>query len=392
MLLQDLKYYVESKREELGILLSDLIGIKSLTGYEGGIVSRVKREMELMGFDEVFTDSIGNVIGRIGNGSKVIVYDAHLDVVPADEKKWDTNPFEAVIKGDKVYGRGAVDDKGPFTSILFAGLTVKNLELASDFTVYIVGSISEEECEGLALGSFLEEYDVKPDYVVVAEASDLKICRGHRGRALIEVSFEGQPVHASIHNEGINPIETALPFLSALIELDKNLVGDSDLGKGSVVATGIESIGASASTTPSLCNITIDRRLSLKDSRESILNELITLPNGEKAGIRFSEYREKSYNGYMKQSDEYFPAWVLPEEHSLIQGGINTYKSLFNSDPEVSVWKFSTNGNYTMGKKNIPTIGFGPGKENYAHMANECISVNDMIRAVQFYAWLPTVL
>jgi putative selenium metabolism hydrolase len=387
-----LKVFTESREDELVRFLRDLIEIKSFTGQEKEVVSRVEEEMKLTGFDEVFRDKIGNVVGRIGSGPRTIVFDAHLDVVAAERKGWDTDPFKAVVKEGRIYGRGAMDDKGPFASTLLAGRAIKALSLNRDFTIYIVGSISEEDCEGLALGSFLSEYEIDADYVVIAEASNLKICRGHRGRALLEARFEGRPVHASIHSQGDNPIERALPFAQALIDLDKRLPLDETLGQGDIVATGIESMSVSASTTPSLCRIIIDRRLTTLDTKESVLAELSSLPNADKGKIQLVNYREKSYNGFPKVAEEYFPAWVLPEENPLVQAGIKCYSDLFEEEPVVTVWGFSTNGNYTMGRAGIPTLGFGPGVEELAHSDNEYIAIKDMIKAAQFYSWLPVVL
>ncbi len=388
----ELKEFINGEKENLVKFLSELIEIKSLPGHEEKIVNRVEEEMNKTGYDEVFTDSVGNVIGRIANGPKTILFDAHLDVVSADEEQWDTDPFKAVIKEGKIYGRGAMDDKGPFTSLLFAGRAIKELYLQDEFTIYIIGSVSEEDCEGLALGSFLREYKIKPNYVIIAEASNLKICRGHRGRALIEARFKGMPVHASIHKQGDNPIEKALPFAQSVAELDKKLASDKILGQGDIVVTNIDCKSTSLNTLPSECTVTMDRRLTTADSRESLLAEMNKLPNADCGEISFVEYKEKSYNGYLKKALEYFPAWILEEDHPLVQAAVNNYSDLFKEEPAVTVWSFCTNGNYTMGIANIPTVGFGPGIEKLAHANNEYIDIDDLLKASQFYAHLHVYL
>ncbi len=389
---RQVKDYLSKEEENLVGFLSEIIDIKSITGKEEAVIRRVKEEMERSGFDEVMVDSIGNVAGRIGSGPKTIVLDAHIDTVDVDMDKWDSDPFKAVIKDGKLYGRGACDDKGPFAALLFAGKAMKTLDLVRDFTVYISGSVSEEDCEGLALGSFLREKNINPDFVVIAEASDLMICRGHRGRALIEADFPGKSVHASIHEQGENPIEKALPFASAVAELDKNLSEDPELGKGDITVTRMECTSVSVNTVPSSCKVIMDRRMTTLDSRESILKEMSSLPNADMAVIRFIEYRDKSYNGYVKEAEEYFPAWVLDEDHPLIQGTVQAYTKMFGKDPTVTVWGFSTNGTYTMGQAGIPTVGFGPGKGELAHGNNEYIDVSDLKEAAMFYACLPSVL
>lgn len=387
-----LKSYIEENREEIIDFLADIVEIPSLTGEEGLVVERVKQQMVKCGYDEVFTDSIGNVVGRIGDGKKVIVYDAHLDVVDVERSDWNTDPYKAVIKDGRMYGRGTVDDKGPFVAMFYAGKAIKDLGLEHDFTIYILGSISEEDCDGLATEAFIKEFGIKADYSVVSEVSELEIMRGHRGRATIEVEFTGRPVHASLHHQGVNPIELAAPFIQGVVELDKRLPADQELGAGDVVVTHIECKTASTNTVPSMCKIIIDRRTNTLDTQESVLAELRTLPNADKAEIRLAHYNALSYNGYEKDADEYYPGWVIDEDHPLIQCAVTAYTEMFNSSPKVNVWPFCTNANYTMGKAGIPTVGFGPGEEHLCHGPNEYINLDELLKTIQFFAHLPVVL
>lgn len=384
--------YMDGQRDNLEKFLCDLINIKSLTGEEREIAAFVKTAMEGAGFDEIITDSMGNVVGKIGSGPVSILFDAHLDTVDVEADKWNTSPFRAVVQNGTVYGRGAADDKGPFAAIFFAGKAIKDLGLGEDVTVYISGSISEEDCEGLALGSFLTEKNIRPDYVCVSEASDLKICRGHRGRALVEARFRGKSIHASMHEDGDNPIEKALPFAQAVAGLDKKLAVDPELGRGDIVVTRIDSNSVSPNTVPSICTVIMDRRLTTKDGKEEVLEQLRELPNGDRAEIGYIQFEEPSYTGFPKKTEEYFPAWVIDENHGLIQSAAGAFRGMFGKEPVVTVWGFSTNGNYTMGKAEIPTFGFGPGKEVMAHSDNECIETADVVEAAKFFAYLPSVV
>ena len=393
-LAEEVMQKIEDEKPRIVNLLSDLIEFKSITGSsdEKKAAQYIKKTMQDFGYDEVFTDSIGNVIGKIGDGPKTILYDAHLDVVDVTKEEWDTDPFTPVIEDDYIIGRGAMDDKGPLSSIIYAGKIIKDLNLAQDYTIYISASVSEETCEGLALGSFIEEFDIKPDYVVIAEASNLKICRGHRGRALVKAEFSGKSVHASMHKQGDNPLDRALPFAQAVKDLDKELTDDNILGEGDIVVTKINSNNSSLNTVPSKAEVIMDRRTNSQDDKESILRELKGLPHGDEAEISFLMYEDESYNGYQKKGEEYFPAWILPADDKLIESGVDTYKELFEDKPTVSVWGFSTNGTHTMGKLGIKTIGFGPGEESYAHAENERVKISDLLKAVSFYSYLPVSL
>ena len=380
---------VQTEKNNLVNFLADIVSIESITCNEEKVVNRVKKEMESLGYDEIISDSFGNIIGRIGNGPKILVFDAHLDVAGQD---WKTDPFKAVIKDGKMFGRGTIDDKGPFACTLYAGKIIKELNLADEYTVYVLGSIVEEECEGLALGAFLEEFKIKPDCVVIAESSELEICRGHKGRAQITATFKGESVHASMHHNGVNPIETALPFLQGLIEFDLNIPEDKELGKGHITAVDTRCESLSLSSLPTSTKIIMDRRTTTLDTYESIIEELKALPNGDICELEYAVWKDQGYMGNDISGEEYFPAWVLSEDHPLIQAGVKGYKELFKKDPVVTTWGFSTNGNYTMGKNNFPTVGFGPGEMALCHLANEHVVIDDLLTATAFYAGLAASL
>jgi len=385
---EDILSAVQKEKNNLVKFLADLVSIKSITCNEEEVVDRVRKEMELLEYDEIISDSFGNIAGRIGNGSKTLIFDAHLDVVDVEGQDWDTTPFEAVIKDGKMFGRGTIDDKGPFACTLYAGKIIKELNLIDQYTVYVVGSIVEEECEGLALGAFLEEFRIKPDQVVIAESSELEICRGHKGRAQITATFKGESVHASMHHSGVNPIETALPFLQGLIDFDLNIPEDKELGKGHITAVDTRCESLSLSSLPTSAKVIMDRRTTTLDSYESIIEELKALPNGSKCKIEYANWKDKGYRGNELSGEEYFPAWILSEDHPLIMAGRKGYQELFKKDPVVTTWGFSTNGNYTMGKNNFPTIGFGPGEMALCHVANEHVVIDDLLTATAFYAGL----
>ena len=389
---EEILFAVQTEKKNLLKFLSEIVSIKSITCNEEKVVRRVEQEMKFLGYDEIITDSFGNIAGRIGKGSKILVFDSHLDVVNVEGQDWNTDPFKATIKDGKMFGRGTIDDKGPFACSLYAGKIIKDLNLAEEYTVYVIGSIVEEECEGLALGAFLEELKIVPDQVVIAESSELEICRGHKGRAQITATFKGESVHASIHHDGVNPIETALPFLQGLAEFDNDISEDDELGKGHITAVDIRCASLSLSSLPTSAKVIMDRRTTTLDSYYSLIEELKKLPNGDKCKLEYAVWNDKGYNGNEISGEEYFPAWVVSEKHPLIQAGVEGYKNLFRKDPVVTTWGFSTNGNYTMGKNNYPTIGFGPGEMALCHVANEHVVIDDLLTATAFYAGLAASL
>jgi putative selenium metabolism hydrolase len=139
--------------------------------------------------------------------------------------------------------------------------------------------------------------------------------------------------------------------------------------------------------------IHLDRRLAATDTLESAVNEIRELPSVKKAqaDVVVLEYAVPSWKGLTYPTKKYFPTWLLPENHPVLAGGVETFRSLFDEEPEVSRWVFSTNGVAVMGKHGIPCIGFGPGNEIYAHMATEQIPVEHLVKASAWYAAFPFV-
>ena len=118
-----LKKEIETRQEELNLLLQKLIRIRSYSGAEQEIVEFILDTMQYYGFDEQFSDGLGNAVGRIGEGPVKILYDAHIDTVQVtDEESWPYPPFEGRINNGIIYGRGAVDEKAAMAGFLMAAL------------------------------------------------------------------------------------------------------------------------------------------------------------------------------------------------------------------------------------------------------------------------------
>ncbi len=168
--------------------LLDLIAIRSMSSDEGAVIDRIKQEMEKLGYDEITIDPMGNILGRVGNGPVIIALDAHVDTVDVgDPSLWDTDPFKAVIKDDIIYGRGAGDMKGSLAAITYGGALAKELGLIDGVTLYVTGTVQEEDCDGLCWQYIVKEDKLRPDCVVIAEPTNLNIHRGQRGRMEMEV-------------------------------------------------------------------------------------------------------------------------------------------------------------------------------------------------------------
>ncbi len=367
--------------------LSKLIQIKSLSGEEKEVVNEVVRMMEEAGFDEVQIDGLGNAVGIIGNGKKIIAIDGHIDTVDLGNlDSWDFDPLGGEIKDGYVHGRGAADQTGGPVAGITAGKILKEIGLPDDVTVYVTATVMEEDCDGLCWKYLIEEEKLKPDCVIVTEPTNLNIYRGHRGRMEIVVSFYGLSAHGSAPERGKNAIYMASSAALEIEKLNDRLADDAFLGKGSVT------ISEFVSSSPSLCAVSdfakihLDRRLTWGEDKELALNQVKEIVKGMNAKVELLNYEKTSFTGLKYGMEKYYPTWKIEEDHPVIQKGVKAYKDLFKQNPIVDKWTFSTNGVAINGIHKIPVIGFGPGVEELAHAPNEKVPIEHLVKASAFYA------
>ena len=396
-LLENIQVYLEESKEELANLLQRLIRIRSYSGQEKEIVEFILDTMQYYGFDEQYSDGLGNAVGRIGDGPVKILYDAHIDTVQVtDEESWTYPPFEGRIVGGTIFGRGAVDEKSAIAGFLMAGKLLKTLYQNNGlpFSLYVVGSVMEEECDGYPLRHLIEQEGLCPDYVLLGEPTDLKVFRGQRGRMEMQITTTGKSAHGAHNRRGINAVYKMNPIVRAIEKLDRSLPSVQPLGRGSITVSDIRSRGPSLCSVPDHCRIHIDRRLTVDETRESALAQLeeIVQKNGEESVVVIPEYSGKSWKTTEFSQEAYFPTWIMEEEHPLVQAGLETARMVLGKKTRSGFWSFSTNGVATAGRHNLPTIGFAPGKEELAHSSREEIVLEDLFKATQFYALFPFVV
>jgi len=376
--------------------LVDLLAIPSPSGQEGRVTERIAGEMRRLGFDEARIDGLGNVIGRVGSGPRLVAFDAHVDTVEAgDRSQWSFDPFRPRVSEGKVWGRGAADQKGGLAGMVHAGRIVRELGLGRDFTLLFIGSVQEEDCEGMAWKYLIEEENIKPELVVLTEPTSLNIYRGHRGRMEIEIEVRGRSCHASAPERGDNAVTKAARLALEIERLNERLAVDAFLGKGSVAVTEIVSGSPSLCAVPDTARLHLDRRLTVGETKESAVAEVREAAGRAdvpEARVFVPEYREPSYTGRIVPYEKYFPTWVLKENSPWLKKAISAYGGLFKREPKVDKWTFSTNGVGIMPFYGIPCLGFGPGHEPQAHAVDESCPVEDLPLAAAFYAALVATL
>jgi putative selenium metabolism hydrolase len=376
-------------QKELVAFLRDIIAIPSMSGKEEAVVQRMKEEMQKIGYDKVWVDPLGNLLGQIGTGSRIVALDGHCDTVDVgNPDTWKSDPFKGDYRDNIIYGRGASDQKGGLASAVYAGRIVKEIGIPRDVSLLVVASVLEEDYEGFCWKYIIEEDRVIPEAVVMTEPSSLGIYIGQRGRMEIEVTTAGISCHGSAPERGENAVYKIAPIIQDIDGLNKRLQGTSRLGKGTVVVTEVSSSSPSLCAVPDSARIHLDRRMSENETLDNCVKEVSDLSSVQRAGARVEvpEYRVKSYTGLVYPVKAYFPTWIMERSHPLVQSAERAYRDQFSREPEVGVWTFSTNGVTTKGVFDIPTIGFGPGNEVYAHTPDDQVNETELVAAVEFYA------
>lgn len=379
----------QSLEAEVAQFLREIIAIPSMSSREGAVIHRIKAEMEKIGFDEIRIDGLGNLLGRIGSGRRVVAIDSHCDTVDVGNPDlWEVDPFKGDFREGIIYGRGACDLKGGLASSLYAGKILKQTGMPEDVTLWISCTVQEEDCDGLCWKYIIEEEKFIPGAVLLTEPTNLNIYRGQRGRMEIKVKTEGLSCHGSAPERGVNAVYKMASIIQEIEELNARLKEDPFLGKGTVTISEIQSTSPSLCAVADSCTIHLDRRLTAGETIDTALEEIRNLPAFRKAQAKIwlEQYATPSYTGKVFPMQKYFPTWVLEEHHPLLQTAVESYRELFNANPLVDKWTFSTNGIATMGLHGIPTFGFGPGKEEHAHSPYEQIPVEHLVKAMAFYA------
>ncbi len=374
--------------------LRDLIAIPSESTGEREVIRRIADEMTDVGFDEVKIDGLGNVLGRVGSGPRVIAIDGHVDTVGAgDLSAWRCDPHRGDLRDGVIYGRGASDQKAGVAAAVHAARILNTLGVDEEWQLWVTGTVMEEDCDGLCWQYILREGILKPEVVVITEPTNLGVYRGHRGRMEMEVHVRGRSCHGSAPERGINAIYRMAPIALDIERLNGELGCDADpfLGKGSVTISEIRSTSPSLCAVADGCTIHLDRRLTRGETLEHAVAQVESLESVRRAGaeVRVLDYARASYTGLTYPARKYYPTWTLDPEHPAVAAAIAAARAALGREPAVGKWTFSTNAVATCGMFGVPSVGFGPANEVHAHSADDQCPVEHLTLAMDFYARFP---
>jgi putative selenium metabolism hydrolase len=370
-------------QDDLIAFTKKMIGIPSTSLNEENVANLVEQKMKQLGFDTVFTDEAGNVVGILaGRENKpVVLLNCHMDtVLPSNSEVWDTPPYKAVLKEDKLYGLGAADCKGGLASQIFAAALLKRSLLPLEGTLVVAATVAEEN--GLSVGvrhlmdKTLPNINLKPDYAILGEPSNLGLYYGHDGWVEIEVRVEGtNPFHVDdAAHEIMNDIN-----LSVKSANDKKLIEEISI----MQPLYDEYKGCRRAT------IRMARRVRESENIEQVIGQikhnaqLIAQPTGAVAvDVQVRQEQQVMYNGSMTLVRHITNAWSTDpfhpimdrSRHALAAAGCTVRPGKW----ELDRLRMGTAGSVLLKEYNVPTIGYGPGCETVAHADNEYVEVDKL--------------
>ena len=419
----------EGYKDDMVRFLRKMISYPSESCEEKEVVACIKAEMEKLGYDKVEVDGLGNVIGWMGEGEKIIAIDSHIDTVGiGNRENWTADPYEGYETDEIIYGRGGSDQEGGMASAAYSGRIMKDLGLIPEgYKLMVVGSVQEEDCDGMCWQYIVNKDGIRPEFVISTEPTDGGIYRGHRGRMEIRVDVKGVSCHGSAPERGDNAIYKMADILQNIRALNANSCDENTeikglvkmldpkynpehyedarfLGRGTCTVSQIFYTSPSRCAVADSCAISVDRRMTAGETWESCLQEIRDLPAvkqyDDDVQVSMYMYDRPSWTGEVYETEAYFPTWINRENAAHVKALVDAHKALFGEKrigapsamgtregrPLTDKWTFSTNGVAIQGRYGIPCVGFGPGAESQAHAPNEITWKQDLVTCAALYA------
>ena len=389
--LENIRAIAQERYEATIAFAQQLVQIPSLPGQENEIAAAVSYEMKNLGYDEVWTDEAGNVIGKIcGGQGPTVLLNGHMDHVdPGPADGWPYPPFSGQIIDGELWGRGSVDMKGPVACMIYAASLFKQFDFAPPGDILMTVPVMEEVG---GIGTHHLASQLQAHVAICGEPSRNILRRGHRGRVGLQLIFKGRSAHASAPQLGVNPHYCAAAFLAKLPALE--MAQEKGIGASTVVPTLYVTDQTSPNVIPGEVHLTLDWRNVPAESPEEIIAKVRALLETEINGkygcqseVEIIRFEFTTYTGLQTSLSDIFPSFLLTEDNPFVQAAHTTLVNVLDRDDGIDIWRFATDGGHLVAA-GIPTVGFGPGDERLAHTNQERISLEQMKEAVVAYAAL----
>jgi succinyl-diaminopimelate desuccinylase len=306
-----------------------------------------------------------------------LLFNGHLEMVPPSSAMR-YPPFDAIIEGGRLWGRGAVDMKGGLAAMACALTAVLGAGVPLDRSLTLSAVASEEQgCRGTAR---LIQSGASARWALVGEPTGLDLVIAHKGVDRYQVIVEGRAAHESMPGRGLNAIVQAARVIAALDERllsaeqpDHALLGYATYNIGTIQG------GLSRNMVPDRCMFRISKRWLPGDSPEAIRCEIEAAIAGVGSPARISVVREPDVEQVPR------PPLELMPEHPLTRALASTVGQLTGRTPALRGWAAYTDGGLLQ-MAGIPTVVFGPGDLKLAHTDDEHIVLEEVVTAAKVYA------
>lgn len=315
----------------------------------------------------------GNLLARFGPKEPGLLLGGHIDVVPAgDESEWSTPPFEGVVKGGRLYGRGSCDMKTGLAAVLKAVAESSKGRLRRGLLV--VATAGEEVgFDGLKA---IYARDLIPEGAaklgVMAEPTGLRPIRAHKGLADFRITVTGRSGHASKPELGVNAVEKCADVIEAVSSWGRTLRKEADPDLGSTIATPtVVRGGTKSNVIPDSCELIVDTRWVPKHGTAFVERGL----NSVIASLKKKDPALDARVELMYDS----PALKLPRTHPAVR----LAESISGLRSEVAPYGTEA-ALYT--DHGIPSLVLGPGSLKQAHTVDEFVELSEARKALSIYS------
>jgi putative selenium metabolism hydrolase len=363
-----------------------LVQTPSPSGDEGRVADLVEAELKALGYDEVWRDEAGNVLGLIrGGGGPVVMFNAHMDHVdPGNPDRWPYPPFGGVIADGYLWGRGACDTKAALAAQVYAGGALKRAGLRPPGDLYVAAVVMEEVG---GAGSRHLAANFRPDVGVFGEPSKNRLALGHRGRLELAVQVIGRSAHASVPELALNPHFSLARFIMGLPAVGR--ASHPVFGSSSCAPTLYKTDTASTNVIPGEATLFVDWRNVPGEPAEAVigrLRELLTrcLDPGATGTVRLLQVRQQTYTGLEVSFPDEMPDFETPADNPYARRALSLLNRLFPTGAGPIYWRFATDAGH-FARLGTIALGFAPGDDTLAHTSDERVGLAELVDGLAGY-------
>ncbi len=346
--------------------LAECLQIPSLSGNEGPVAEFLTAAMRERGFDKAFIDAAGNAVGIIGSGARQLVLLGHMDTVGG----------EVPVRFDDgaLYGRGAVDAKGPLCAFVLAAAAVRK-SLPADWQLVVIGATEEEGAS--SRGAHFAKTQYAPEACIIGEPSSSgAVTLGYMGRILVRGAFEQASQHTS--RPGANASETAVSLWNFIVERASAFNADKTTSFERIIPS-LRAIKSSDDGLAERCEIMIAVRLPLSmppDSIRAIVAEWELAQQTPRPG----DLRSPVAHTLEFRAEEH--AYRSSKDTALARAFVDAIRAE-GLRPAFKVKSGTADFNVVGPAWNVPIVAFGPGDSSLDHTPNEHVEIAEFERGVR---------